>query len=505
MIDYLKRLTRTGAAYTASSVLAKLFAVALLPVYTRYVDPAGYGKVEILLVTVIVLSIFFRLGAIEAVLRFYHQGGLPREEVVRTGFWALLATATAGTVIALALAGPIGELLLRGEDLRMVRIAAGGLWFFTFYELLLALFRLDERAVAYAVATVTNVLVTVPLTVVLVVFADLGAEGLLIGNFGATAVIVLGLLFVHRRRFGRPTLIHIRAMLRFGLPTMPAELSLYLLNFADRVLLVGLAATRVQGLAAAGLYSIAIKFAQVISVFVRAFQLAWPPLAYSITDHGEARRVYPRILTYYLLLTAGVVTALALMSRWIARLLVSPEYFGAHRAAPLIATGVALYGGYLVLVLAVARTGKTRSLFPITLMALAVNVGLCVLLIPRHGIVGAGLALVGAYVVLTTFMYLRARRLLDLRLEWGRIARIVAIAVAVSLAGDALLPESGAVGLLLRMAALVGYPALLYASRFFRPGELRQAAQLRHMLQRAGGDPRRSERPGDAEPLPDSP
>ena len=53
-------------------------------------------------------------------------------------------------------------------------------------------------------------------------------------------------------------------MFRFGLPTMPAELTLYSLNFIDRILIV-----RLAGLAEAGLYSLAIKFAQGINVLAR--------------------------------------------------------------------------------------------------------------------------------------------------------------------------------------------------------------------------------------------
>ena len=39
MTGYLRRLATTGAAYTASSVISKLIAVALLPLYTRYLTP----------------------------------------------------------------------------------------------------------------------------------------------------------------------------------------------------------------------------------------------------------------------------------------------------------------------------------------------------------------------------------------------------------------------------------------------------------------------------------
>ena len=47
--------------------------------------------------------------------------------------------------------------------------------------------RVDERKRAYVYASGANVAMTVLFTIVLVVFADQGARGLLLGNFGASA------------------------------------------------------------------------------------------------------------------------------------------------------------------------------------------------------------------------------------------------------------------------------------------------------------------------------
>src|SRR2546421_7668699 len=86
LIDYLRRLAATGAAYTASSVISKLFAVALLPLYTRHLTRADYGAAEVLLATVVALSIVVRLGIVEALLRFYYRfdEGAERDRVVRS-------------------------------------------------------------------------------------------------------------------------------------------------------------------------------------------------------------------------------------------------------------------------------------------------------------------------------------------------------------------------------------------------------------------------------------
>ncbi len=375
MLDYLKRLASTGAAYTGSSVISKLIAVALLPLYTRHLTRADYGAAEVLLASVVAFSIFVRLGIIEALLRFYYRfdDDRDRNRVVRSSFALLLFTSTIGALVAAAFAAPLSELLLDRRDATLMLIAVFGLWAFTNYELLMALFRLDERARAYFTTSLLNVLLTVALTVWLVVLEGEGARGLLLGNFAATGAMLPALAYVQRTRIGlRPDAGLLRPMLRFGLPTMPAEVSLYALNFIDRIVLV-----RFVGLAEAGLYSLAIKFSQVVTVIVRAFNLAWPPLAYSIRDDDEARRAYAFIVTYFLLLTAFVVLALSLEARWVVRALAAPQFFDSYKAVPLVSTGVTLYALYLVLVVVVGRTGRTEFNFPVTAVAAATNLALC--------------------------------------------------------------------------------------------------------------------------------
>jgi O-antigen/teichoic acid export membrane protein len=480
VLGYLKRLAATGAAYTASSVIAKLIAVALLPLYTRHLTRADYGAAEVLLATVVALSILVRLGIIEALLRFYfsYEDRRERDDVVRTSFAFLLLTSTAGALVAAAFAGPLSELVLDRRDTELMLIAVAGLWIFTNYELLMALFRLDERARDFFTASLTNVLLTVALTVWLVVIRDEGARGLLVGNFAGTAIVMSGLLVVHRRRLALvPSPALLRPMLRFGFPTMPAELSLYALNFIDRIMLV-----RFVGLAEAGLYSLAVKFSQVVTVVVRAFNLAWPPLAYSIKDDDEARRTYAYIVTYFLLLAATIVLALSLEARWVARALATPDFFESYKAVPLVSTGVTLYALYMVLVVVVGRVGRTEFNFPVTATAAAVNVGLNLALVPPYGLVGAGLALVGSYLVMLALMYLVTRRLFAIPFQWARLARIVLIAGGLYALGELALPTDGASGFLARAALVPLFPLLLYVSGFFQPEELGYVRSLRQRL-----------------------
>jgi O-antigen/teichoic acid export membrane protein len=473
---YLRRLATTGAAYTAASILSKLIAVALLPLYTRYLTPADYGAAEVLFAAVVAASIVIRFGVIEAVLRFYYKGGEDPARVVATSFAALFWLSTVAALIALPFAEPISEALLDRPAPDLARIAIGGLWVATLHEYLLTLFRLEERARAFFTVTIANVLAAIALTVILVVGEDEGARGLLLGSYVSGAAFVLGLIVVHRRRLSlrveRPLL---RRMLRFGLPTMPAELSLYALNFADRIIIV-----RMVGLAEAGLYSLAVKFAQAVNVLVRGFQLAWPPLAYSIRDDDEARRAYAAVVTWFLAACAFVVVGMWLFSRWIARALAAPEFFQSYEAVGLISTAVTLYALYMVLVVILGRTGRTEFNFPATIAALVTNLALNLALVPPLGIVGAGLALVASYLVVVALMYAFTQRLFPVPYQWGRLTRVVLVSAALVGLGELLLPTEGFIGLAARVLIWLAYPLVLLLSGFFTAEERGWLARLRH-------------------------
>jgi O-antigen/teichoic acid export membrane protein len=486
MSGYLRRLTTTGAAYTAASIVSKLIAVALLPLYTRYLTREDYGAAEVMFAAVVSASIVVRLGLIEAILRFYYAEGEDRHRVVSSTFAGLFWFATIGALLALPFATPIAEALLDpktaaevGQMAELARISIGGLWVLTMFEFMLTLFRLEERARAFFVTTILNVLVTIGLTVVLVVGAGEGARGLLVGSYASGAAFVLGLIVWQWRRlslrFDRELLLR---LLRFGLPTMPAEASLYLLNVVDRVIIV-----RYASLAEAGLYALAVKFAQGVNVLVRGFQLAWPPLAYSIRDDEEARRFYATVVTLFTAGCAFVVTGMWLFSRWIVRALAAPKFFDSYEAIGLITTAVTLYALYMVMVVILGRTGRTGFNFPAAIAALVTNVILNLLLVPPLGIVGAGLALVASYLVVLALMYGFTQRLFPVPYEWGRLARVLLVSAVLIASSELLLPAEGAAGLLARIPFWLAFPLVLLVSGFFTAEDRRWLVLLRHPRQ----------------------
>ncbi len=480
MLGYLRRLVTTGAAYQAAEVFAKGIAVFTLPLYTRHVSTAGYGTYNSLLTAVILFSILLRLGVGEAFVRFYFSDDDEerRTRIARTATATVAWTTTVASLVAVVFAGELSRLVLGYSDPLLIDCAIVGLWAFTNIEMAYAQLRVDERARVYVYASGANVTMTVAFTIALVVFAGQGARGLLLGNFGASAVVVLGLWWVLRARFSlRVRTADLRAMLGFGLPTVPADASVYALQVADRFYLL-----RGVSEGAAGEYAIAVQLATVVFVFVRGFQYAWPPLAYSIDSDAQASRLYSLVTTYFVLATGVVVVGVALLGRWLVRLLAAPEYYGAYRALPWLALGWTLYGLYQVMIAITGRALLTRRNLPAAGAGLAVNVALLFVLVPRGGadlgLAGAGIALCGAYGVMVAIMHVLTRGVFAVQFQWRRLAQLTAIFVLVAVSGELLLPASGIAGLGLRILWLALVPALLLATRFFAPHERAQAKAL---------------------------
>jgi O-antigen/teichoic acid export membrane protein len=486
MSGYLKRLVSSLGAYQLANIVGKVFAIVLIPVYTGKIAPAGYGISETLMTFVVLVSIVVRVGIIEAFLRFHYTDADPerRAALARRAVLFLMATTTVACLLLLIPATPIARLITSQSVPGPYRVAVLGIWAFTNLELGQAILRVDERLRAYATVTLINVLGTIAASVILVLFLHRGYEGLLLGNYGVSTLVLLGLWWTQRARLlphrAAPSLQSFRTLFRFGLPTVPAEASVYALSVLDRQYIV-----HQQGPTAAGLYAIAIKVAGAVVFIVTAFQYAWPPLAYSVTDDAEASKLYGLVTTYYALVTGWVVAGLTLEARYIIRFLAPhPGYLQAYTAVPWLSLGWALYGLWVVFLVIAGRAQVTRRNFGAALAGVVVNLVLLVLLVPALGIAGGGIALCGAYVAMLAVMYVLVRRAFPVQFEWRRLAHLIVVVGGMTVLGADLLPNTNTVGFVARAAVFVGIGAVLLGTGFLHPSELTAA---RRLLRRALG------------------
>jgi O-antigen/teichoic acid export membrane protein len=479
----LKRLGRHSAVYGLGGIVSRVLAVILLPLYTAYLTPKAYGQVEIITSLTAVVAIFLQLGISSAFFRFYFdaKGAAAKLTVVRTSFWFTMGMATLGLLVGVLLAHDIAEWLglsyWSGNGVHrhyhdaawLVRAGAVGLWAQTNYQQLTALFRVEERSLSYAIASVANVLITVVAMVVFVAVAHWGAAGLIVGNFTGTLAVYVVLLLYRSEQLG---LQFDRALFRrmqtFGMPLVPSALALWAINFVDRQFV-----NHYNGLAEAGVYSAAIKVASVITFVMVAFRTAWPAFAYSIEDDREARRTYSFVLTYLLTAASWAALALGALAPWLVDLLTNPSYHRAEKGVALLAFAFAIYAGYTVLAIGSGRARKTQFNWVVSGIGAAVNIGLNFWLIPRWGMVGASIATLAGYVVLFGGMTAYAQRVYPVPYQWRRVLTAIGAAAALNVAARA-----GGLSLGPSLLLVAAYPLALAALGFYLPAERARIRRL---------------------------
>jgi len=486
LVSQLRELTRHSFIYGVGGLVSRFLAVLLLPLYTHYLSPADYGAIATLIAGSAVATVLLRAGAGYGFIRFWFDTDDPdyRKRLLRTIFWFQMLMATLGLLFCVVFASEIASWLsldshkLSSSGTSLVIATGVLLWVNVNYAQLTNLFRAEQRAVAFSVATLANIAITVPLTILFVVHYDLGPLGVLVGNFSGTLVIYLVLVAYRREQLGlqfdRRLL---RAVNRFGLPLVPSALALWVTNFGDRFMLIKLTPAA-SNLTQVGQYALAVNIGSVMVLLFTAFQTAWPAFAYGIRDEGAAKRAYAYVMTYLVLLASWASIALSLLAPWIVRILApsNHHFWPAADAVPALAYSSVFYAGFIVVTVGAGRTKNTQFNWIAAAVAAVVNFTLNLWLIPAYGMLGAAYATLIAYAVLMVVRTWNAQHIYPVPYQWRRVGVVLVAAGALTLAGK-LLPSS----LALAIGLTIVYPLALAVLGFYQPAE---RARIRSLLHR---------------------
>ena len=298
---------------------------------------------------------------------------------------------------------------------------------------------------------------------------DDGPAGALAGTGTGTAVVLVGLIWQRRAEltpgFDRDL---VRRMNRFGLPLLPAGLAIWVVDFADRLLL-----GRIANQHEVGLYAVGVKIASAMVLVQLAFRTAWPAFAYSLEEGPRARRTFAYVLTYTSLLGIWMSLGLGLLAPWLVRLLAAPEFAEADTVVAPLAFSGALLVAYTTLSIAATRANRTDRFWHVAAAGAIVNLVLNLLLIPDYGMRGAAAATVAAYAVLAAGMALLSQRIYPVPYEWRRLTVATGAGIALYALGRALdVPLAGA------LALIAAYPVLLGVLGFYQPAERQRIVTL---------------------------
>ncbi len=498
MFVRLRSLLFNLIIYGMGDVAVQLTGFLLLYFFTRLLQPADYGILQLLLMVELVVKILSRFGLDAAFLRLYYdcQDEQGRQKLASTLFFFLLATNAGLLAVGLAASPLLARALFKESGhalllaLVLVNTCVAGFFFIPFNQL-----RIEKRAVQFSTLTFGRAAGTLVLRVVLVLGLHLGVLGFILADVVMTAVFV-GVLFgrfsaLIRPVFSRPLL---GEGLRFGLPRLPHGVAQQVIGPGTDGFLLRAFLKTPNALADIGLYGLGAGLGLSLKLFLSAFEYAWQPFYCETMKRPDAEVTFSRVTTYGVAILVLATAGLSAIAGDLVRVVMRPGYFRAAVVIPWIAIGVTLQGVYTLTSIGLVITKRTQY-YPIaTSIAAGVNVTANILLIPRYGILGPAYANVLSYAVLAGIAMTFSQRFDPIRYEWSRLGRVVAAGLLAYAAATYGLPFLmwSPLGVLVRGSVVVAvYVAVLAFTGFFSHGERARLAWLRQQLPLAlGGEGR---------------
>jgi O-antigen/teichoic acid export membrane protein len=513
VFDRLKNLFRNLAIYGLGDVATSFVSLLLLPIYTRYLTPADYGIIAMLLTVEAAVKVVFRWGVDTAFMRLYYdcKDQASRQRLASTIFFFLLVVNGILLMLVIPTAGWMSRMLFgTPQHGRLIVLVIANMFVANLFFIPFQVLRIGEKSGQFVSLVFTRSAATLIMRLVLVIWAGLGVLGIVAADVVVTAAfsVVLSRWFVPliRPMFSRAI---IRDALEFGLPRIPHSVAQQIISVADRYLLNAYGTLR-----DVGLYSIGASFGLALKLFLSAFEYAWTPFFLGVMSEPDAPRTYSSVSTYILAVLVLLAGGLCSVAADIVRLSTTSQFHDAARVTPWIALGVMFQGVYLVGSIGLVITKRTTR-YPIA-TGIAAGASLLAnwLLIPRFGVLGAAWANTIAYATLALVTVGFSLHLYPIPYEWSRLFRVSVAGVAAYIASDLLVPHVrvAVFSLLLHGTVMVvAYVGSLFVTGFFHAGEIGALRQVwQRVLERRGlrarpPDPSQVEMAGEIVATPSEP
>ena len=476
-----------GLIFGLGTALQTGIGLFMLPIYTNRFSPEEYGVLGIITVTGSVMVTLFSMGMHRGRFRSYYDytDENIRKKLISTALLILLISSMTLIPIGLLLSPTLSNFFFQSAEfskhfLYMFIISSFGI----LNTIPFIIFRAKKKSTKYITYQLSQLVFTILIIIYLVVVLEIGILGVLIGTAIATGIFTLLLYHAIRKDISFGFLPdEFKKMLKFGLPLVPANLSVFVFASTDRYFLNFLSTGDELGL-----YVLGYNFGLVITILLAApLTLVWSPMYLSMKDDSNINEFQKKGLTYVVMVAFFLFIALSLLSKEILIIFTGEKFWGAYAVIPIIILTYSLWSVTKVINIAIIVKRKTGASVIIFFIGALINIGLNFLLIPKFGMMGAAYATLITYCIMLVALFLYNHKLMPVAYEWSRMLKIVVISALLFTIGFFTNIESLSLSIITKILLILLYPVILYFSNFFPDDELIRIKQvLRFILRKIG-------------------
>lgn len=414
----IKDLAKNTLIITIGRISTQFITFLLLPLYTALLTTEEYGTVDLITTLVQLFIPIVSLMIDQGVFRYLlsSENENTKKEVISNAFFLLLGLNFVFIIIYLLLL-PLITVKYKIWILLILVITA-------FSNLFLQISRGLKKTFDYALGSFICSLITITLNVLCIAFIKMSAVGMLLATFIGNVVCCIYLFFkleinkyLSLSSVNKKTLLN---ELKYSIPLIPNQLSLWVMNSSDRLIV-----SFILGTAANGILAVSHKFPAIFMTFFNIFQLAWHETGTVHFFDKDRDDFFSKTIEEIMLLFSTLCMCIIIVLPIVFNLFVNSSYNEAYYNIPiyLIASLLNVMVGLLGVVY--VATKKTFEIAKTTIIAALINIIVNIILIKYIGLYAASISTFIGYFITMIYRIIDTKKYLNIKYSLYKYVKII--------------------------------------------------------------------------------
>lgn len=462
MSEYVRFIQRIGLV-GLTNILISLSSLIFIPIITKSFTTAEYGMWAQVNTTIALVPNIANLGLPYTMVRFLSAE--KDKEKIKDSFYPMISLTFISTLIICSLflifGNAIANALFNGS-MQVLYITTAISFFACMNLMLISFFRTFQQMKRYSLFLVLQSYIGVFVSIYLT-YAGYNIETVVLGLLtGYVAVfIMMAFLIVKYLGIGIGKWSNLKEQLAFALPTIPSNVSSWVVDSSDKYV-IGI----LIGSVAVGCYSPGYALGSILLMFLSPFAVLLPavlPEHYEKGNMSEVDKYLSYSMKYYLLLTIPAAVGMSVLSKPLLYIITTPEIaLGGYMVTPFVCLGAIFMGMYGITNNILILEKNTMILGKLWIVVAISNIILNLLLVPYLNILGAAIATLICYILAFAVTAIASKK--TMRLPFN-IKELLKIVIAASIMGIAvyIMHPIGIINVLISIVAgVIIYFAIIF-------------------------------------------
>lgn len=404
-------LIKNTAIITIGKLCTQLVSFFLLPLYTALLSKEEYGVVDLVITYSTLLLPVITLSMDQGLFRFLID---VRDDSEKTSQYISTVIYTSACLLLFTVLILFSIFFFTNNNVFLFFILV--LISITVSNLLLQICRGLGDNMGYTIGSTVSAILQVVCNVLFLVVFKLSAQGMMLASFvGNTMCGVICAIrcrlhrFVSLRKWDHQAF---QELSKYSLPLIPNQLSWWVLNAADKLIVQFFI-----GVASNGLIAVATKFSGVYVQFSSLFNISWSESASLHYNEEDAEQFFTSTINEFFKLFLSLCCGIIVCMPLVFPLMINPEFGEAYNLIPIFMFSslfnviASLYG---VIYIAYKKTFEiTKTAF----YAAVLNIISHLLLVRSFGIYAAAISTAIGFFGMALFRYFNSRKYMTIKIS----------------------------------------------------------------------------------------